>query len=88
MPEVDSDEDKDKDDAADIDDELLAAATMTPPPPAKKTKQVVFATDSEDSPMPMLAPWWLPKPRWVEDMPSMSVNFVDINPFDKMWFLF
>jgi len=27
---------------------------------------------------------WLPKPRWVEDMPSMSVNFVDINPFDKM----
>ena len=51
MPEVDSDEDKDENDAEDIDDELLAAATTTPPPPAKKTKQVVFATDSEDSPM-------------------------------------
>ena len=56
MPEVNSDEDKDKDDAADIDDELLAAATMIPPLPAKKTKQVIFVTDSEDSPMPMLAP--------------------------------
>jgi len=49
--EIDSDEDKDDNDTEGVDDELLVAAMTTPSLSAKKTKQIIFVTDSEDSSM-------------------------------------